>query len=104
MTEKSKMFFSGQCPPRLVAACRDNAGLESGVRLKPSDDAASHAGYVVLELCVSAQVANDELFQQSTAETFLSRWRNRRPTVFFPTEVQHSFLHTPLHSHAAFGA
>jgi hypothetical protein len=43
-------------------------------RLKPRGDATSHAGYVVVEFCVSAQVARNEFFQQPAAEPF-SIWR-----------------------------
>jgi hypothetical protein len=78
--------------------------VEHVARLKPGGDAASHAGYIVVELCGSAQVVNNKLFQQPAAKPFLSWWRNRGPSVFFPSQVQHSFLHSPLHSHTAFGA
>jgi hypothetical protein len=42
--------------------------------LKPGGDITSHAGYVVIELRVSAQVANDEIFEKPTAEPFLGWW------------------------------
>jgi hypothetical protein len=66
------------------ATFTSDTGAEWYGRLKRGSDATSHAGRIVGELCVSAQVANNKLFEQSSAEPVLSWRRNPGTTAFFP--------------------
>lgn len=76
----------------------------SACHLKRGSDTTSHARDIVNELCVPGQVANKDIFEQPTAKPFLRWWCNRGATAFFPIQLQHSSLHTPLHTYTTFGA
>ena len=58
----------------------------------------------LIELYVSAQVANDKFFEQTSSEAFFVRRQYRGTATFSPLQAQHSFLCAPLHNDAAFRA
>lgn len=72
--------------------------------LKRGGDVTSHTERIITELYGSAQVVNNKLFEQPSAEPFSIWWRNRRTAAFFPIQVQHLLAHSPTHTHMAFRA
>src|SRR3977135_1633224 len=69
----------------------------------PSGDSTSHAGHIVNELCVSAQISSNDLFEQLAAEPLLAWPRNCGAAAFLPIQVQHSIREDPPHTDTAFG-
>ena len=51
-----------------------------------------------MKIGLAFEVVNNELFEQPTAKPFAGRRGDGRAAIFFPMQMEHSCLHSPLHA------